>query len=132
MAALTTCAGLAHAPDQAPSSPVASANQVPAWAGDRSPPYCVAAQPKTSTTRPQTATAAAHSSLPRRLRPAWDPFRCLDATPGRGAADRGAFGSRTGAVDMIALQSGTVAALSCHTRLPQTHPPPGRNDSTSI
>src|SRR5215470_15038811 len=127
MAALTTCAGLAHAPDQAPRSPVASANQAPAWAGDCTPPYSAIAQPNTTTTRPQTATAAAHSSLPHRLGPARDRFRCRTAAWGRAGDDRGGSGFRTGAVDTIALQSGTVAALSCHTRLPQTHPPPGKN-----
>src|SRR5881392_1451855 len=132
MAALTTCAGLAHAPDQAPRLPAAFASQAPAWAGDCTPPYSAIAQPKTSTTRPQTATAAAHSSLPRRPGPAGDPFRCRDAAPGRAGDHCGDFGYWTGAVDTIALQSGTVAALSCHTRLPQTHPPPGQNYPTGM
>src|SRR5215470_1075205 len=127
MAALTTCAGLAHAPDQAPRSPAAFASQVPAWAGVCTPPYSATAQPKTSTTRAQTATAAAHSRLPRHAGPARDRFRWRAAAPGRAGDDGGGFGCRTGAVDTIALQSGTVAALSCHTRLPQTHPPPGKN-----
>src|SRR5437763_12756213 len=111
MAALTTCAGLAHASDQAPRSPAAFANQAPAWAGDCTPPYSARAQPTTSTTRPQTAAAAAHSSLPRRLGPAGDPFRCRDAAPGRAGDDCGGLGYWTGAVDTMALQSGTMAAL---------------------
>src|SRR5215471_16586808 len=105
MAALTTCAGLAHAPDQAPRSSVTFASQAPAWAGDRTPPYSATAQPKTSTTRTQTATAAAHSRLPRRAGPAKDNFRCRAAAPGRAGDDCCGFGYRTGAVDTTATSS---------------------------
>src|SRR5882672_10569666 len=124
MAALTTCAGLAHAPDQAPRSPAAFASQAPAWAGDCTPPYSATAQPKTSTTKPQTATAAAHSRLPRRLGPARDRCRCRAAAPGRAGDDCCGFGYRTGAVDTIATSS---LALWPHSAATPDCPKPTRH-----
>ena len=125
MAALTTCAGLAHAPAQAPRSPAASASQAPAWRGCIAPrrtprrPSRRPAQP-----RPQTATAAAHSRLPRRVGPARDRCRCRAAGPGRPGDGRCGFGYRTGAVDTIATSSLALsAALSCS---PAARPPARR------
>src|SRR5215471_8439067 len=125
MAALTICAGLPKAFPQAPRLPVASESQAPTGAGARAPPYSAAAQPKTSTTTPQTATAAAHSRLPRHAGLASNRFRCRAAAPGRAAADRGASGSRTGVVDTIATSS--LALRPC----PSCHPaagPPARHE----
>src|SRR5262249_53322582 len=95
MAALTR-AGLAHAPDKAPTSLAASTSQDPARAGDCSPTYCATAQPHTSTIRPQAATTAAH----RRL---------------RAGDDRCGFGYRTGGVDTIATSSLTLWPRSAAT-----------------
>src|SRR5215469_12316701 len=120
MAALTICAGLPKAFPQAPRLPVASESQAPTGAGARAPPYSAAAQPKTSTTTPQTATAAAHSRLPRHAGLASNRFRCRAAAPGRAAGDPGASGSRTGVVDTIATSSLAPGMPGCH---PAADPP---------
>src|SRR5215471_8427730 len=104
MAALTTCAGLAQALPQAPRSPVASATQAPTGAGAGNRPYTAIATPKTTTTRPQTAAAAAQPRLSR-VGPVRDRFRCPAAAPGRAGEVRGDSGGRTGAVDTTATSS---------------------------
>src|SRR4249920_1175344 len=133
MAALTICAGLPQAPPQAPRSPLASASQAPTGAGAGTRPYCAIAQPKTSTTRPQTATAAAQPRLSRGAGPVKGRFRCRAAAPGGTGEVRGGSGCRTGAVDTIATSSLALRPrVLSMIRLPYTHLSPGQNYSTGI